>query len=467
MPSYFDVRRGTTPDQLAALYLDPNRTPEQVDSDLFLNAPRGYDYIRNQFSQLFPNENNPIDYFKQLRQQGPPQLSPQTSAQAPAAQAVPTIASLYPDLAGLEPSQAFSVARVRQQQEQLDNVFKAKESRSILQSLQSNQNLLDRAPGLLGQISQSSPSGNFSPGQSQTLRNINEAVIHSPSGPNGVDSSIFSNPNFQRLQRIDPRSASMFYQEQTGRAMKDDLEIAQTHAYESYKNQREMVEAKDRAEQEIVRRFFQQGGHLQGGKWFGPGYVQDPMQIGGLKRDFSQVGPEMEGWINKWHEQVTGIPAEQQAATQFQDSQVANLLRHDPEAAAAVDAKNSESRSGPMNAQQTLIYLQSLQNRQAQPSGWRGFLEATAGTLSRTNAGQQYQQAAEEAERTNAGLWNRPSLIWAGANALKEAATTLLPSPFFSHESAETRAMHEQQRRALLSPDMQAAYDAAQLQGGF
>lgn len=61
----FNVNRPTTTAQLAALYLgNPNRTPQQVDSDLFLNSSQSRDYIHEQGKNL--GIGDPAAYFSQM-----------------------------------------------------------------------------------------------------------------------------------------------------------------------------------------------------------------------------------------------------------------------------------------------------------------------------------------------------------------------------------------------------------------
>lgn len=61
----FDVNRPTTTAQLAALYLgNPNQTPAQVDSNLFINSAQSRDYIHQQGKNL--GIGDPAVYFGQM-----------------------------------------------------------------------------------------------------------------------------------------------------------------------------------------------------------------------------------------------------------------------------------------------------------------------------------------------------------------------------------------------------------------
>lgn len=62
----FDVNRPTTTAQLAALYLgNPNQTPAQVDSNLFINSAQSRDYIHQQGKNL--GIGDPAAYFGQMQ----------------------------------------------------------------------------------------------------------------------------------------------------------------------------------------------------------------------------------------------------------------------------------------------------------------------------------------------------------------------------------------------------------------
>jgi len=59
----FNVNRPASLGQIAALYNQRGVTPDQVDSDLMMNAPQGYSYIQQQARAQ--GINNPAEYFRQ------------------------------------------------------------------------------------------------------------------------------------------------------------------------------------------------------------------------------------------------------------------------------------------------------------------------------------------------------------------------------------------------------------------
>lgn len=59
----FNANQSITEGQLAALYNSPNRTPEEIDTDLFLNASQGRNYIHKQAANL--GIGDPVNYFAQ------------------------------------------------------------------------------------------------------------------------------------------------------------------------------------------------------------------------------------------------------------------------------------------------------------------------------------------------------------------------------------------------------------------